>query len=425
MTPEETKIAEQAKAHHEAEEQRKAYNKERYFQQARQRYKNEEAAKRPAPVLVFDGEENWSPLDWLIDRIIPAEGAGELFGETDIGKTFVAVSMAISVCADDPWHEHPVAHGTVLFIEAEGGHSFPVRKHAAKLEAGVTPNLLKPFPFVTNYEALGFGPDTDLALVLARAVTIRDEVAKRGLPAIRFVVTDTLAQNIHGDADSNADMTAFLRLFRAFLKALSVEPVFGLLIHHPGHNNKDRARGAYALPADLDLIMQLEGTPDALTLSCDRMRDGERFAPILLALEKRTLMLDDGREASTLVVVSRTETGAAPVDSYEAQIVRHLRTHPRQTTTQLSTDLHIRKSIVVKKVDALCDDGTLRRVEVKGATGQTKQLYEVAPDEGSPATQKADDVSDAGVSERHALWKSQGIHVADGVCSCKTCKGEK
>ena len=344
----------------------------------------EEAAQRPAPVLVFDGEEDWRPLDWLIDSVVPAQGAGMLFGETDVGKTFVALNMAVPVCADLPWQGRAVAHGTVLFVEAEGGRSFALRKHAAKAEAGVTPNLLKPAAFVTVYEPLGFGPDTDLALVLTRAAAIREAVANRALPPIRFVVVDTLAQNIHGDADSNADMTAFLRLFRAFLKALSIEPVFGLLIHHPGHANKERGRGAYALPADLDLILHLEGEPDMLTLSCDRMRDGERFAPILLALEKRLVVLDDGRTTSTLVVVPRTETGTTRVESPETQIVKHLHLHPRQTTVQISTDLHIGKSIVVKKVDALCKDGTLRLVEVKGSTGQTKQLYEVAPAEVVP-----------------------------------------
>jgi hypothetical protein len=363
----------------EAHEQQRADDRFRRDQQARQRYRNEEAAKRPPPQLVFDGEEDWRPLDWLMERIIPAEGAGQLFGPTDVGKTFVALNLSIHVCAGLPWQGHAVTQGTVLFVEAEGGRSFALRKHAAKVDAGVTPNLLTPFPFVTNYEALGFGPDTDVALVLKRATEIRDAVANRQWPAIRFVVVDTLAQNIHGDADSNADMTAFLRLFRAFLKALSSAPVFGLLIHHPGHANQERGRGAYALPADLDLILHLDGTPDALTLSCDRMRDGERFAPILLALEQRVVAMDDGRTASTLVVVPRTETGTARVESPETQIVRHLRLHPRQTTTQISTDLHIQKAVVVKKVDALCDDGTLCRVDVRGRTGQTKQLYEVAP----------------------------------------------
>jgi hypothetical protein len=347
---------------------------------ARRRFKHEEAAKRPAPVLVFDGEEDWRESAWLVDTIIPAEGAGMLFGESDVGKTFVAIHMAIPVCADLPWQGHAVAHGTVLFIEAEGTRSFALRKHAAKMAAGLG-GLVAPFPFVTIYEPLGFGPDTTAALVLTRAAAIREAVANRALPPIRFVVVDTLAQNIQGDVDSNADMGAFLKLFRAFLKALSIDPVFGLLIHHPGHNNKDRARGAYALPADLDLIMRLESEDDVLTLSCDRMRDGERFAPILLALKKHAVMMDDERMLHTLIVVSGTETEAdAKPPSPEAQIVKHLRLHPRQTTTQISTDLKIGKAAVVKTVDALCENNILRRSEAPATRGQTKQVYDVVPE---------------------------------------------
>jgi hypothetical protein len=348
--------------------------------EARRTVAAEDAATRPPPVLIYDGEEDCGPVDWLIDGVLPAEGAGMLFGETDLGKTFVALDMAIPVSAALPWHGRAVAHGTVLFIEAEGGRSFALRKHAAKLEAGVDPSMLMHLPFITVHEPLGFGPDTDPALVEMRAAAIRGDVATRQLPPIRFVVADTLAQNIHGNADDNADMSAFMRLFRAFLKALSAEPVFGLLIHHPGHSNKERARGAYALPADLDAILHLEGeegAPGVLTLSCDRMRESERFPPILLGLEKRSVLLDDGSTTSTLVVVPRAESDAKSAEKPDERIVKHLRLHPKQTTMQISTDLHITKHIVVKVVDALVESGILIREEQKGPTGQTKQLYSV------------------------------------------------
>ena len=65
---------------------------------AERRYRNEEAAKRPAPVLIYDGEEDLREPAWLMDKIIPAEGLGMLFGESDIGKTFVALNMALAVC---------------------------------------------------------------------------------------------------------------------------------------------------------------------------------------------------------------------------------------------------------------------------------------------------------------------------------------
>ncbi len=375
----------------EAEAQRAADAKERRYQLAKARFKNEEAAKRPAPVLVFDGEENLKPPKWLIEKIIPAEGAGMLFGETDVGKTFAALSMAIPIGANTPWQGHAVEHGTVLFIEAEGTGSFPWRKHAAKAEAGLgdARHLTDaPFPFATIFESLGFGPDSDLALVQMRATAIKEGVAGRGLPPIRFVVVDTFAQNMQGDADSNHDTTAFLHAFRAFLKALSIEPVFGLLIHHPGHANKDRARGAYALPADLDLIMQLEGERDALTLSCTRMRDADRFEPILLALESRPLTMDgrkladaQGQPLTSLVVVSRTETQEPRREdaSLGMRIVRHIEKHPGQTTTQIREDLGVSKNHIVAEVDRLVERGLLKMVPVKHGRA-VRQTYEAVPE---------------------------------------------
>ena len=273
-----------------------------------------------------------------------------------------------------------------MFIEAEGGRAFAIRKQAAK--SVLHPSCTGPLPFVTIYEPLGLGPDTDLSTVQTRATAIRTAVAQRGLPPVRFVVTDTLAQNMTGDADNNADTTAFLRAFRAFLRMLSEGPVFGLLIHHPGHKEKDRGRGAYALPADLDLILHLEGDLRALTLTCDRMRDGERFSPIMFALEKRgvevhgeSLFDHRGRLESTLVVVSRggESTEAPRFESVETRILDHLQEHPRQSTTQISKDLAMKKATVVQKVDALKLAGRVTLISLTTQSGQTRQLYEVAP----------------------------------------------
>jgi hypothetical protein len=232
-----------------------------------------------------------------------------------VGKTVIATSIGVHVAADKPWMGHPVKRGTVIMFEAEGGRAYALRKHAAKGAAGLGDTRQLAFdqlPFVTIYGPLAFGADTEPATAVANAAYIRAAVQERGLPPVRFVVVDTLSQNMAGDADSNAEMQAFLRLFRAFLKALSDEPVFGLLLHHPGHAEKHRGRGAYALTADVDLIMHLEGTPEALTLSCRRMRDDAPFAPIPLKLERRVITVDGevlrnsrGGEQTTLVVLPR------------------------------------------------------------------------------------------------------------------------
>lgn len=318
----------------------------RIREQASQDIKVERASSQPKSVLVFDGEETLASTEYLVSDVIPAEGAGMLFGETDVGKTTVALDIAVHVGASKTWQGHAVRKGTVVFVESEGGRAFALRKHAAKGAAGLGDTRRLSFdalPFVTIYEPLGFGPEYDVAIAISNAQHIRDEVAQKDLPPVRLVVADTLAQNIAGDADTNADMTAFLKVFRAFLKALSDEPVFGLLIHHPGHKEKTRGRGAYSLEADLDLVMLLDGTQDALTLSCKRMRNDARFTPIPLRLESRVITVDGeplrdsrGRDQTVLVVLGRdAERGQAPKrDDVENAVLQALPEYPEKVGIQ-------------------------------------------------------------------------------------------
>ena len=294
--------------------------------------------------LVFDGEERLEPIEWLVEELLPAEGLGMLFGESDVGKTFLAVDWGVHIAAERPWTGRAAKGGTVLFVESEGGRAFALRKHAAKGAAGLGDAaaqgdpLQGRLPFVTVYQPLAFGPDTEIAEAVSYAVSVRAQVEARDLPPVRFVVVDTLAQNMSGDADSNAEMQAFLRAVRAFLKALSDEPVFGLLLHHPGHAQKQRARGAYALPADLDVIMHLDGEPESLVLSCKRMRDERPFASVPLRLERRVVTMDGeplrdarGREVCSLVVVPRSveaESRTPARDEVKAAVLEALPPHP-------------------------------------------------------------------------------------------------
>jgi len=143
------------------------------------------------PGLVFDGEEDLGATETLIEDVIPEEGAGMLFGESDVGKTTVAINMSVHVAGASRGHGKSVRHGTVLFVEAEGGRAFSLRKHAAKGAAGIDEGVK--LPFITVY-------DTSLRPRLGRRgggeQRRRDarSVAERGLPPIRLVVADTLAR---------------------------------------------------------------------------------------------------------------------------------------------------------------------------------------------------------------------------------------
>jgi RecA-family ATPase len=57
---------------------------------------------------------------WLIEGILAANAVVVLYGASAIGKTFVALSMALSVAAGHPWCGKPTKSGSVLYVAAEG-----------------------------------------------------------------------------------------------------------------------------------------------------------------------------------------------------------------------------------------------------------------------------------------------------------------
>jgi hypothetical protein len=272
--------------------QDKANTIERLKRTARRELDKEEAKERLDQIkpvkLIFDGEQEYKPTEWLIDKILPRVGFGWLVGELGTFKTWLALDWAAHIAEGKPWLDHPVKQGTVLFIETEGTEEFTWRYWATRSRVvdndSTQLDLEKKFPIVCSYESLRFGPETDEEVVKAKAKFIRTAVEEHKLPPVVLVIMDTLIQNIEGDADNNHEAQDFIHKCQLFVRTLSDGPVFGMPLHHPGHKEKTRGRGAYAFEASMDLGLRLEGDKDNLLLTCTKSRDAERFAPIALQL---------------------------------------------------------------------------------------------------------------------------------------------
>ena len=56
------------------------------------------------------------------------------YGESNVGKTFFALDIALHVAANWSWHGARVEGGLVLYIASEGGHGFKNRVSAVRIE---------------------------------------------------------------------------------------------------------------------------------------------------------------------------------------------------------------------------------------------------------------------------------------------------
>ena len=93
---------------------------------------------RYAPIRV-PALADLEPTVWLVYKVMPVCDMGVLFGETASGKTFIVLSLAISVAMGLPWHGHPVERKRVVYLAAESRQGVHKRVHAYCAEHNIDP----------------------------------------------------------------------------------------------------------------------------------------------------------------------------------------------------------------------------------------------------------------------------------------------
>ncbi len=225
-----------------------------------------------------------NPADWLVAGILERESLALLFGDSEAGKSFIAVDVTCCVATGTPWHGRNVGQGPVVFIAGEGQKGLKRRFMAW----GIRHRLdIDQAPVFVSSSAASFLDRQSMADV---EKALDEIVAGYGNPAL--IVVDTLARNFGpGDENSTQDMGEFVRaadLLRQKYRAAV------LLVHHTGHGNKERARGGYALKCSLDFEYRLERGADGVTrLDCSKCKDFERPAPMAFQLRAVELPLQD------------------------------------------------------------------------------------------------------------------------------------
>ncbi|MFN3991157.1 MAG: AAA family ATPase [Erythrobacter sp.] len=249
-------------------------------------------ADKPASGFAFTpvGELQYRAPEFLIEGLIETETLGLVFGDPGCGKSFLGADIALSVATGAPFHGRKVKQGPVFFIAGEG-HNGLARRFAAWGKArGVS---IKDAPlFMSNRPAQFL--DADSAKAVADAV--HDLAARHGDPAL--IEIDTLARNFGpGDENSTSDMGQFIAAIDD-LKA-QFSGCAALIIHHSGHGDKGRARGAMALKGALDCEYRVAKDGSTITLSNTKMKDAEPPRPI--AFELQGVELGGGASSAVLV----------------------------------------------------------------------------------------------------------------------------
>lgn len=223
----------------------------------------------------------------LIKGILDRAAMSILYGESNTGKTFVAVDMAFHIAAARAWAGLKTRHGAIVYVAAEGGVGVYKRLAALRKHYPDVPDV--PFYIVKFPVDLLHGAEHGRKLVeLCR------QAAERSGQALEMIVVDTLSRAMSGgDENSSTDMGAIVKSFDALREVTGAHL---MVIHHSG---KDRARGARGhslLRAATDTEIEIER--GRITVTKQRDMDGD----FKQQFELKTLSI--GRDADGAHVTS-------------------------------------------------------------------------------------------------------------------------
>ncbi len=200
---------------------------------------------------------------WLIPGIIPERSFVVMYGEPGCGKTFVALSMALSIASGHQWCSRKPLQADVLYIAGEGAYGLKFRSAAYKKKNAISDAV-----------SIRYVPEP---IHLLKADNQREliEVLKAEGFCPGLIIFDTLARCfVGGDENSAKDMG------QAVDGINKLQQQFGatsLVIHHTGKAGSSE-RGSSALRGAADVMMSCSGSPNEFVLlSCDKMKEAEPF----------------------------------------------------------------------------------------------------------------------------------------------------
>ena len=217
-----------------------------------------------------DVRKNLKGTQFLVNPFLERETVTVMFGESGAYKSFVCLDMGLCIAIGIPYHGHPTNQGVVFYVCGEGASGIGRRVEAWLIEHNKT-NSNAPF-FISNVP--GKLIEEGNAIGIANII----EVQSNQTPVL--IIIDTLSTNIGDDDESsNPDIAALMNNVSVHMKNRFSACV--LIVHHVGHADKDRERGAYALrgKADARILIKAEAG-----FSCSihslKVKDGPIFQPV-------------------------------------------------------------------------------------------------------------------------------------------------
>lgn len=221
-----------------------------------------------------DWEALWADtgvMEWLCEPIVPAGRLVALYSPPGVGKSLLALELAVAISRGTHALGVKCKRTTVLYLDYE------------MVDLDVRDRLISMGLEPADLDNLRYQPFCDLPPLntVAGGQALLAMALDRGAG---LVVIDTISRAIVGEEN---DASTWLALYRCTLAPLKAAGIAVLRLDHTGKDEERGMRGSSAKIGDVDLIWRLEeiAKGDAYLLKCDKQRI--RIRETLINIERR------------------------------------------------------------------------------------------------------------------------------------------
>lgn len=201
--------------------------------------------------------------DEIIEGLIASKALALLYGNSNSGKTFFALSLAASVASGNPCYGRQVEKGQVIYLATEAPGSIRIRLQAIKQYYGYDLSDLAIVPVPLNFFESPSQADDVIALI--------KELEERKKIPVRMITADTLSRISTGaNENTGEDMGPIMRIFDRIIHDTDAS---ALIVHHSGKNMEMGARGWSGIRAHVSTELEVTETAETHLVTVTKQRE--------------------------------------------------------------------------------------------------------------------------------------------------------
>jgi hypothetical protein len=243
----------------------------------------------------------------FVQDMFEYEKMSVVYGESNCGKTFFILDLALHVALGREWRNKRVEQGGVIYVALEGTSGISNRIEAFKRENDLQGESI---PLAVVPTPIDFmNPDGNID----EFIDIINNQIKGDAGNISLIIIDTLARALMGgDENSGQDMGLLVGHSDKIRAATGAHTCF---IHHSGKDSAKGARGHSSLRAAVDTEIEIHREKDAnhSSIKVVKQRDMEAIDDMYFSLKQVVLGQDQyNRDVASCVVYGVQEPEEIP-----------------------------------------------------------------------------------------------------------------